>query len=393
MKGLPLVVTCAAGIEDLLVQELCELGCRCRVLHPGFVLGLEQEGSLDELLRVTALSRLARGVGWHLFSGRVSADLEGIADALAAMDFATIPASPRTSYGVRARRQGNHSFTSVQLASTVAGAIGRAWGRCGLSGLTSKIKAPEFPVEALLDQDMLVVSAIFSGEPKAYRQAPLFRHHAALDPTLAAAMLRESSFRERRVVLDPMCGGGTILWEAAMALSGTSPWYGSPADPPLVRQSWFDAALAALWRELLTGPDGVVRGLPAAGPRLIGADRYGGKVAGARRNLEHLGFAQGIELHVGSAATLGYVEPGEIDAVVVNPPYGIRVSNPREADALYGLFAIACAAKRIDQVTTISPRKGPLLDAFARASYRPDVTRQVMFGEMRAFMVRFVRDF
>ena len=379
------MTTCAVGLEDLLAAELDALGVECRVLYPGFVTSAAPLAP-SEMIKIAARSRLAHGTGWLICAmEHVPADLEAISELVAKVETSSPLLLPHNSYGVRAQRKGLHPFNSVALASALARGLGRSWGCAGAAGLKASLKDPDFYVEALLDGDFLVVSAMMTGASGAQRPAPVFRHQAALDPTLAAAMLMLAPWQECQTLLDPMCGSGTILCEAAMMRRGISPLACTSHNLPLTRQIWFDEEMADHFDRLRQA----VACAPADRPRLLGADLLAEMITGAHSNLTQLGLAADVQLKVGDGADLAVIDAGEVDTIIVNPPYGVRVLDPRRSDELSRRFARACHSKAVRRIMAISPRKGPLSRAFLDAGYRVADMRQVLFGEMLAFLFRF----
>ncbi|MFP4696179.1 class I SAM-dependent RNA methyltransferase [Thiohalospira sp.] len=154
--------------------------------------------------------------------------------------------------------------------------------------------------------------------------APLFQRGwraadvtAPLRENLAAGMLALAGWEPGMPLMDPFCGGGTILIEAARRARG---W------PPGLERAFAFEHLAdhdpALWERVRSEP---AREEVAEGP-LLGSDRDAKALTAARANAEAAGVADAIEWRQSDAReltiTAGSGGPGR---VVTNPPYGERL--------------------------------------------------------------------
>jgi putative N6-adenine-specific DNA methylase len=196
-----------------------------------------------------------------------------------------------------------------------------------LSGLEDETEGTAQLVVVRIDRDECTISLDSSGEllhRRGYRKAV---GRAPLRETLAAAMLLASCSDDRRPVVDPMCGSGTLPIEAALR---------ARSIPPGLRRRfafelWPDFEEVA-WTGLKA--EASHRILPRAPNPIVGADRDAGVIESARANAERAGVASDIEfVHQPlSAATRPTSVPG---LFVVNPPYGERVSAGKELRDLY----------------------------------------------------------
>jgi putative N6-adenine-specific DNA methylase len=172
------------------------------------------------------------------------------------------------------------------------------------------------------EEDIFTVSVDASGALLHRRGWRLEAGRAPLRETLAAGILALCKYDPQLPFLDPMCGSGTIVLEAC-ALAMRVP-------PGLHRsfaiQAWpgFDANL---WAGLRAEAEA---GQCATPPSvLMGADRDPAAVDIARRNAERAGFHQQVRFAVTQFAAAPPVGPGGL--VVINPPYGRRLGQRRDA--------------------------------------------------------------
>ncbi|RMD47501.1 MAG: class I SAM-dependent RNA methyltransferase [Alphaproteobacteria bacterium] len=164
--------------------------------------------------------------------------------------------------------------------------------------------------------DLVTLSLDTSGGPLHRRGFKQAVGGAPLRETTAALILRRAGWSREEPLLDPMCGSGTFLIEAAEIAAGLAPGRARPFAFELL--AGFDAdALAAARARPLAPP-------VEPPPLILGLDREGGAIAAARANAERAGVAGRIRL---ARAEIGALRrpPGPPGLVVVNPPWGRRL--------------------------------------------------------------------
>lgn len=147
---------------------------------------------------------------------------------------------------------------------------------------------------------------------------------APLRETLAAAILRMCEWDGASPLVDPMCGAGTLVIEAAAIALGRAPGL----DRSFACERWpsFDAVAGERLRA-----EARDRARAAAGVAIVGYDRDPAAVRLARRNAERAHVANGVQLHHGDLRAVR--APQGRGLVIVNPPYGRRLGDPAQARA------------------------------------------------------------
>jgi putative N6-adenine-specific DNA methylase len=193
-------------------------------------------------------------------------------------------------------------------------------------------------------RDVCTISIDSSGvllHQRGYRQAT---GRAPLRETIAAALLLGSGWRGTTPLLDPLCGSGTITIEAALIARRIPPGLAAADREPrrFAFQSWpgydpqlLDHVVAAARAQIL----------PAAGVPIIAADRHAGAIAAARSNAARAGVERDIEIIQRPLSELA--APEAAGHLVTNPPYGVRVGDRSELDALYASLG-RTATERLD---------------------------------------------
>jgi 23S rRNA (guanine2445-N2)-methyltransferase / 23S rRNA (guanine2069-N7)-methyltransferase len=217
-ERLTLFATTARGTEELLAEELTELGARRVRQDRG---GVRFLANLDEALRISLWTRIAMRILLPL--GEADAPgAEGLYEAARAVaweDYLT----PRTTFAVEATlrdSQVTHSgFAALKVKDALVDRMReRAGGRPDVD-----TRQPDVRVVAHLARDRLALSLDLCGEPlhrRGYRARPT---PAPLKETLAAAILRAERYTGDEPFLDPMAGSGTLAIEAALIARNRAP--------------------------------------------------------------------------------------------------------------------------------------------------------------------------
>ncbi len=316
MADLELFAACPPGLESVLADELAALGCAVGRRRSG---GVDFAGGWAELARANLGLRCASRVLLRLaeFGGAHLAQLDRRARKL---DWAAwLPAG--AALRVRARCSRSRIYHSRAAAERVERAAAEAMGGRIVRGRTQ----PAIEIQLRIVRDRAVLSLDSSGEPlwrRGHKQevtaAPLREH-------LAAGALRLAGYDGCTPLLDPLCGSGSFLLEAAEMALGRAPGlardFACLAWPACDRDAW-----QAERRRLRAAE----RERPAAG--LFGSDRSGGAVGVSRRNLRRAGLEEQVEIERRPLEQLD--PPAAAGLWICNPPYGGRLGGA-ETEALH----------------------------------------------------------
>lgn len=192
-------------------------------------------------------------------------------------------------------------------------------------GLGAPIGPGGVAVKLRIDDNLVTISLDASGEPLHRRGHKTAIGKAPLRETLAALFLAECGYDGREPVVDPMCGSGTFVIEAAEIACGLMP--GRSRDFAFQLFAGFDADAFARLRGAQAPRDTDLR--------FHGHDRDDGAIRSAAANAERAGVA--AVTHFSRQAISDLVPPeGPKGLVMVNPPYGARIGNKKPLFALYG---------------------------------------------------------
>jgi putative N6-adenine-specific DNA methylase len=312
-RDLEIFLAAPPGLEPVLLDEAREASFATPEAVPGGVL---VRGGWPEVWRANLALRGAGRVLVRIGAFRAPhlAQLDRRARRL---DWAAVLA-PGTRVRVDATCERSRVWHEGAAAERIARAIE--------AGAGAEV-SPEAEVRVLVRivDDLCTVSLDTSGEPLHRRGAKRAVGKAPLRETLAALFLRTCGYRGTEPVVDPMCGAGTIVIEAAEIACGLAP--GRARTFAFERFAPFDRAA---WDALRA--TGAPRETPLC---LHGMDRDAGAVEASRANAGRAGVTA---ITTFAQQAISALEPprGPPGLVLVNPPYGTRIG---ERDALRALYA------------------------------------------------------
>ncbi len=184
----------------------------------------------------------------------------------------------------------------------------------------------EVCVKARIEDDMCTISIDTSGESLHKRGSKEAVNKAPMRETLAALFLRQAGYKGTEPILDPMCGSGTFVIEAAEIALGLPP--GRARAFAFEQLVTYDAAA---WAKMKG--KAIVEG-PKPDFRFYGCDRDTGAIEMSRANAARAGVAD-ITAFRQCAVSAATAPNGPKGLVIVNPPYGTRLGDKKKLFSLY----------------------------------------------------------
>ncbi len=175
-------------------------------------------------------------------------------------------------------------------------------------------------------KDVVTLSIDTSGaglHKRGYRQANV---QAPIKETLAAAMVELSFWNPDRILVDPFCGSGTILIEAAMIGKNIAPGL----SRRFVSENW-ERVPKELWKQARAEAFRAIR--DDVELKIYGADIDPKAVSAARVNASKAGLSDDIVIRRRSFEELKM--PGEYPVIITNPPYGERIGDKEALERIY----------------------------------------------------------
>lgn len=179
-------------------------------------------------------------------------------------------------------------------------------------------------VMARIENDLCTISVDTSGEPlhkRGYKEAV---NAAPMRETMASLFLQECGYTGTEPVVDPMCGSGTFVIEAAEIAARLNP--GRNRHFAFEHLASFDEEA---WQRMRA-----VKRQGETTLRFHGSDRDAGAITMSQANAERAGLSELTDFR---QATISELVPpeGPPGLVIVNPPYGTRISDKKELAPLY----------------------------------------------------------
>jgi len=185
---------------------------------------------------------------------------------------------------------------------------------------------PEFTIQVSVRKDQALLTIDTSGAGLHKRGYRTEAGEAPLKETLAAAMVQLSFWDGGRLLVDPMCGSGTILIEAAMIARNIAPGlkesFASEEWPAIPPAAWASARAQA---EAAIDHSGELQ--------IFGYDVDAEAIAVARNNARRAGVGDDILFEVKDIHELWIDQ--QYGILISNPPYGRRMAEYREINAIY----------------------------------------------------------
>jgi 23S rRNA (guanine2445-N2)-methyltransferase len=315
-----LFATCPRGLESLLAGELEALGAREPRAVPG---GVAFAGDLAACYRANLGSRFATRVLLRLGSAAYRRE-QDVYDAALALPW---PEWFREDQTIRVDLNATRSplksleFTTLRVKDAVCDRFRADRG----TRPNVDTRAPDVRIHCYLDPKQAMFYVDTSGEPLYKRGYRKDTAEAPLRENLAAGIVGLTGWDGSEPLLDPMCGTGTLVIEAALMALSIPP--GHARGFGFERLRVHDARLWSSVREQALGQRRVRK------LAVFGRDRYGDELKKAARNVEAAGLSGAIELKQADVLETG--APGTSGVLVANPPYGVRLGEKSELAELY----------------------------------------------------------
>lgn len=230
---------------------------------------------------------------------------------------------------------------------------------------------PKFTIQISMLKDVALLTIDTSGaglHKRGYREEG---GEAPLKETLAAALVQLSFWNKERLLIDPMCGAGTILIEAAMIARNMAPGL----KRSFASEEW-PAIGAEAWRQAREAAQGAM--LPYDKPQLFGYDIDASSIEIGQRNAHKAGVGDDILFAQKDVKELWLDK--QYGIIITNPPYGKRMAQFKEINEIYiSLHKTLRKKKGWSVYVLTADEKFPRY--FKRA--RPDRVRKLYNGKIK----------
>lgn len=317
--------TCPRGLEALLVDELTHNKAHKILATDG---GVSFEGDLETMYRVNLHSRIATRVLSRVGEGSYATE-EDIYKATFKLHW---PSWFKVSQTIRVKVTGvkcplkSLDFVTLRIKDAVCDRFREE----GALRPSVSVRDPDVRIHAYLTQNQYQLYLDTSGAPlyqRGFRDVSVI---APLRENLAAGIIMLSNWKPGTPFLDPMCGSGTFLIEAAMMAVNQPP--GLKRTFGFQQLKSFDEAL---WKKIET--EAIAKMKPIEFLEIYGSDMDLRAVRVARHNLKVAGLEEVAKVMQSDFIKL---EPPTSEGVLVtNPPYGQRIGEDEDLKEVYPVWA------------------------------------------------------
>ena len=372
MANVEFCAPCLFGIEGILGDELRRMGAENVRPENGRVLFA---GDMELLARANIGSRYAERIQIHLGSFPARS-FEELFQGVKALPW-EVWIGQKNAFPVKgwALNSALHSVPDCQSIIKKA-VVDRLSQTYGLRWFEETGPVCQIQFTILKDEATLLLDTSGAGLHKRGYRANA--GGAPIKETLAAAIGDVMRVRRAAQVCDPCCGSGTMLIEAALAAKGRAP--GIHRDFAAMQWAWLDKAV---WQDAREQ----ARAREFHGDyHIFASDIDPRAVAMARDNARRAGVDDCITFAVADARE--FDRTTERGVIVTNPPYGERLMEKREAEALYAAFGAAYAKTAHWKLYLLSSHT-----EFERTFGRPaDKKRKLYNGTLRCDLFQYTKD-
>jgi putative N6-adenine-specific DNA methylase len=320
MKSITLIATAKFGLEALVKREVEALGFSDLRVSNGRI---EFEAKAADIPRLNLWLRCADRVQLKMgeFPANSFDDLFEGTKALPWEDWITpdgrFPVNATTVKSKIKSERTTQAIVKKAVVERLKEAYGIEW---------FAETGPAFTIQATVRKDQVLLTIDTSGAGLHKRGYRTEGGEAPVTETLAAAMVMLSFWDRDRLLVDPMCGSGTILIEAAMIGRNIAPGrrrsFAAEAWPAVPQEAWENAREEAK------------AAIDHAGTlNIFGYDVDAAAIGAARNNARRAGVGHDIQFEQKDIHDLWIDQ--QYGIVISNPPYGNRMAGFREINAIY----------------------------------------------------------
>ena len=358
-----LFATTARGFEELLKSELTELGAQDAKVAQG---GVHYWADDETLYRTLLWSRLSSRILLPIVQAKVFSDLD--------LYSAVVGVNWLDYFDEKVHFFVDFNGTNQEIRHTQFGAMRVKDGivdyfeRHGRARPNVDKAQPDIRIHAYLNRDDVVLSLDLSGDALHMRGYREDTGKAPLRETLAAAIVLRSGWQKGTPLVDPMCGSGTLLIEAAQMEAQIA--------PQLYRLHWgFDfwqGHNQAAWEKVKEEALALVEAEKQRenSPHFYGFDLDHRVLQKAKQNAKNAGVAHLMQWQQGDVAAIKNPSPNVAGTVICNPPYGERLGTTPALIALYSVFGQRLKQQFAGWNASIFSGEPSLLDCLRLRSHR-----------------------
>lgn len=322
METIQLVAPCHFGMEAVLKREIYDLGYEITKVEDGRV---TFEGDEEAICRSNIFLRTAERVMVQI--GRFHATtFDELYENMKALPWEKWIPQDGKFWVKKASSVKSKLFSASDIQSICKKAM---VDRLKMTYHTDWFEedGASFPVRVFLLKDEVTVALDTTGEPLHKRGYRTWTSKAPISETLAAALIMLTPWRADRILVDPFCGSGTFLIEAAMMAANMAPGM----NRSFTAEAWTHVIPKQLWYDTVEEAQEMVD--LDVETDLQGYDLDPDMIKIARANAKQAGVEKLI--HFQQRAVTDLKHSKKYGFIITNPPYGERLEEKKDLPALY----------------------------------------------------------
>lgn len=322
METIQLVAPCHFGMEAVLKREIYDLGYDITKVEDGRV---TFEGDLETICRSNIFLRTAERVMVQIGRFRATT-FDELYENMKALPWEDWIPQDGKFWVKKASSVKSKLFSASDIQSICKKAM---VDRLKMTYHMDWFKedGASFPVRIFLLKDEVTVALDTTGDPLHKRGYRTWTSKAPISETLAAALIMLTPWRTDRILVDPFCGSGTFLIEAAMMAANIAPGM----NRSFTAEAWTHLIPKQMWYDVVEEAEEMVD--TDISCDLQGYDIDPDMIRIARANAKQAGVDHLIHFQQRDVADLKHSK--KYGFIITNPPYGERLEDKKDLPALY----------------------------------------------------------
>ena len=374
MKIFRLVAPCHFGLEAVLKREIVDLGYEIDQIEDGRV---SFTADAEGIVRANLCLRSAERV--LLEAGRFHAEtFEELFEGTKAIPWEELLPRDGKVWVKKAGSVKSKLFSPADIQRIVKKAIVERMKTGYHTDLVPETGA-SYPLRVTIRKDEVVIGMDTTGDSLHKRGYRLNEVQAPISETLASALIDLTPWQADRTLIDPFCGSGTILIEAARKAAGIAPglhrhFLSETWENLIPREEW--KAVREELREQILIPK-------ASEVDLRGYDIDQYAVEAAMENAKRAGVASLIRFERRAVKDLR--DPKSYGFIVTNPPYGERLEDRKAIVPIYKDFGRRLAELSTWSAYVITSAE----DVETMMGRKADKNRKIYNGMIKTYLYTF----
>ena len=372
-KSFELCAPCHFGTEAVLKREIYDLGYEITRVDDGRVSFL---GDAEAVVRANLCLRSAERV--LIVVGRFFATtFDELFDEVVKLPIEDYVLPDGRFWVTKATTVKSKLFAPSSIQSIVKKAMVKRMEEA-FSQSSFPETGEDFPFRIFFYKDEVLLTLDTTGVSLHKRGYRTWTSEAPLSETLASALISLTPWHPDRIMVDPFCGSGTFLIEAAMRAANMMPG----VRREFTAEKWTHLIPADLWRDIRE--ELLEAETPDTKVYLYGYDIDPAVVDIARKNAKNAGVDHLIHFQVRDVADMSHAK--KYGFILTNPPYGERLMASGDVDALY--HTLGEVYERLDSWSMyVITSYDKACEAIGK---KPDKNRKIYNGMLKTYFYQFM---